>query len=141
MLEKKAVSVKRITLVQHVKVQTFALGRPSLMWSNTITHNSATQRQKRRYCVLDGHSWLVIYKDRTKKKVKAVYLLQQILDVTATVPSSHVFEIRMTRDDPPLVLASRDQADMLDWMGALNGAISFANGPAPHEDVPSQGKL
>ncbi|XP_070178115.1 uncharacterized protein [Littorina saxatilis] len=99
------------------------------------------KRQKRRYCVLDGHSWLVIYKDRTKKKVKAVYLLQQILDVTATVPSSHVFEIRMTRDDPPLVLASRDQADMLDWMGALNGAISFANGPAPHEDVPSQGKL
>ncbi|XP_070184005.1 uncharacterized protein [Littorina saxatilis] len=95
--------------------------------------------QKRRYCVLDGHSWLVIYKDRTKTNVEAVYLLQQILDVTATVPSSHVFEIRMTRDDPPLVLASRDQADMLDWMGALNGAISFANGPAPHEDVPSQG--
>ncbi|KAK7095633.1 hypothetical protein V1264_005017 [Littorina saxatilis] len=40
------------------------------------------KRQKRRYCVLEGQSGLVIYKDDTQTKVKAVHPLQQALDVT-----------------------------------------------------------
>ncbi|KAK7095662.1 hypothetical protein V1264_005040 [Littorina saxatilis] len=99
------------------------------------------KRHRGRYCVLEGQSRLVIYKDRTKAKVKAVYPLQQALDVTATEPSSYVFEIRMAGDVPPLVLASRDQADMLDWIYTLNAAIIFINGPARHVNCPSQGKL
>ncbi|KAK7095682.1 hypothetical protein V1264_005057 [Littorina saxatilis] len=94
-----------------------------------------------RYCVLEGHSRLVIYKDDTKTKVKAVCPLQQVLDVTATVPSSYVFEIRMAGDIPPLVLASRDKADMLDWIDTLIDDIMFINGPAQHDNCPSQGKL
>ncbi|XP_070178060.1 uncharacterized protein [Littorina saxatilis] len=97
------------------------------------------KRHRGRYCVLEGQSRLVIYKDRTKAKVKAVYPLQQALDVTATEPSSYVFEIRMAGDVPPLVLASRDQADMLDWIYTLNAAIIFINGPARHVNCPSQG--
>ncbi|XP_070178058.1 uncharacterized protein [Littorina saxatilis] len=92
-----------------------------------------------RYCVLDGQSKLVIYEDDTKTKVNAVCPLQQALDVTATEPSSYVFEIRMAGDVPPLVLASRDKADMLDWIYTLIDDIMFINGPAQHDNCPSQG--
>ncbi|XP_070179011.1 uncharacterized protein [Littorina saxatilis] len=99
------------------------------------------KRQKRRYCVLEGQSRLVIYKDDTKTKVKAEYPLLHALDVTITVPNSYVFEISMAGDVLPLVLASRDHADMLDWIDTLIGDIWFINGPARHVNCPSQGKL
>ncbi|XP_070183923.1 uncharacterized protein [Littorina saxatilis] len=100
--------------------------------------------KKRRYCVLEGQSKLVIYKDRTKTKVKAVLHLQQAVNATGTklrtrMFGTYVFEIRMTGDEPPLVLVSRDKADMLDWIYTLNDAIMFIHGPARHVNCPSQG--
>ncbi|XP_070179016.1 uncharacterized protein [Littorina saxatilis] len=45
----------------------------------------------------------------------------------------------MAGDVLPLVLASRDHADMLDWIDTLIGDIWFINGPARHVNCPSQG--
>ncbi|XP_070179235.1 uncharacterized protein [Littorina saxatilis] len=45
----------------------------------------------------------------------------------------------MAGDIPPLVLASRDKADMLDWIDTLIDDIMFINGPAQHDNCPSQG--
>ncbi|XP_070178080.1 uncharacterized protein [Littorina saxatilis] len=102
------------------------------------------KRQKRRYSVLEGQSRLVIYEGRTKTKVEAVLHLQQAVNATGTklrpgMFGTYVFEIRMTGDGPPLVLVSRDKADMLDWIYTLNVAIMFINGPARHVNCPSQG--